>query len=85
MYGMGSRYIMGCWGANVGTGAGGELEGVDGAAAAGLKGGKSGMGKLLGGGALLNAGPAHRFGLGGELLSSEKEGELSVLSTRFSW
>jgi hypothetical protein len=32
----------------------------------GLKGGKSGMGRLLGGGALLNAGPAHLLGAGGE-------------------
>jgi hypothetical protein len=55
----------------------------------GLKGGKSGMGRLLGGGALENAGPAQREALGGdveggevplrvsfggELLSREKEG-----------
>ena len=60
----------------------------------GLKGGKSGMGRLLGGGALLNAGPAHRLAGGGEgpfssldgrgLPSRDKGGEEWDLSTRFS-
>lgn len=52
-------------------------------------GGKSGSGKLLGGGALLNAGPAHLlevgegpFSFGGEPLSNEN---FSDLSTCFSY
>jgi len=55
----------------------------------GEKGGKSGNGKLLGGGALLNAGPAHLFGvgegplfLGGEPLSTC--GDVLSRSTCFS-
>lgn len=82
----------------MGPGTGGEDEGgeEDGGeeerVAAGLKGGKSGMGRLLGGGALVNAGPAHlsRGGEGplgclmGELGLGGNNGELSVLSTRFS-
>jgi hypothetical protein len=76
-------------------GEGEDLEGTgeEGAAAEDWeKGGKSGMGREDGGGALLNAGPAHLveggegpLSFGGELLSMEK-GVLSDLSTkRFSW
>lgn len=48
---------------------------------AGWKGGKSGIGKLLGGGALLNAGPAHLLGVGDGPLSlgGEPLKTLSVL------
>lgn len=79
----------------MGTGIGEEWEieaGVDGGGeeeAVGAKGGKSGIGKLLGGGALLNAGPAHLLeegevplSFGGEPLTNET---LSVLSTCFSY
>lgn len=79
------------WGVGCGVWDGGEDEGE----VWGAKGGKSGSGKLLGGGALLNAGPAHLteggdgpfslggegpFCLGGEPLSNEVAG----ISARFS-
>lgn len=85
------------WDAKEGPEKEGDLEGEgrageEGVAvvAAAAKGGKSGMGKLEGGGALLNAGPAHLveggegpLSLGGEEPSREKEGVLST--KRFSW
>jgi hypothetical protein len=75
-----------CWGAWAGWwGAGGDDDGDDeeDEGGDGVNGGKSGIGKLLGGGALLNAGPAHLLGagdLGGEPPRSEPSG----LSTSFS-
>jgi hypothetical protein len=75
------------WGEEEETGWGAEEGGEE---DWGSKGGKSGKGKLLGGGALLNAGPAHLLevgegplSFGGEPLTSDER--LSVLSTCFSY